>query len=387
MIELNGITWDHSRALPPLVAAAQRYEETHPGVRVRWDKRSLHEFGHMPVDILAERFDLVVIDHPWAGFAFERGLFLDLMPLLAEDVRHDIATHSVGPAFTSYLHGERLLAIPIDAASPVPSWRPDLIEAAGTGVPRVWSDIETLARRGLAAMPGFPADLFLNFHMVCHALGGALYRDREKLVDRERGRTALDLLRGLADGMPPDIFSWNPIRLAELMSTTDRVAYCPFAYSYGNYCRPGFARHPLRYGPLPTLDDGRPLRGVVGGTGIAIAARCEHAAQALDFALHTGGASIQRGIYTMAGGQPARREAWTDPLLDTITGGFLRNTLPDHEHAIVRPRYNGYVPLQEQAGVPLAEHLQGQISADKALDAVDAAYRNSLPPGNTMPIL
>ena len=77
-VTLNGITWDHSRALPPLVATAQRYEETHPGVRIRWEKRSLHEFGHMPVDVLAEKFDLIVIDHPWAGFVFSRGLMHDL---------------------------------------------------------------------------------------------------------------------------------------------------------------------------------------------------------------------------------------------------------------------------------------------------------------------
>jgi len=28
---------DHSRALPPLVATAQRFEELHPGVRIQWE--------------------------------------------------------------------------------------------------------------------------------------------------------------------------------------------------------------------------------------------------------------------------------------------------------------------------------------------------------------
>ncbi|MEX1117357.1 MAG: hypothetical protein WEB60_01055, partial [Terrimicrobiaceae bacterium] len=102
MIELKGITWDHSRALPPLVATAQRYEETHAGVRIRWEKRSLHEFGHMSVEVLAERFDLVVIDHPWAGFAFARGLFLDLFPLMDASAGDDLRQNSVGPSFGSY---------------------------------------------------------------------------------------------------------------------------------------------------------------------------------------------------------------------------------------------------------------------------------------------
>ncbi|MGN6642233.1 MAG: hypothetical protein ACTHKU_04460 [Verrucomicrobiota bacterium] len=32
--------WDHSRALPPLVATAQRYEETHRSTRIPWRSRS-----------------------------------------------------------------------------------------------------------------------------------------------------------------------------------------------------------------------------------------------------------------------------------------------------------------------------------------------------------
>ena len=54
-LRLAGIAWDHSRALPPLVATAQRCEETHPGVRSHWEKRPPDEFvevvdvpGHRP---------------------------------------------------------------------------------------------------------------------------------------------------------------------------------------------------------------------------------------------------------------------------------------------------------------------------------------------------
>ena len=67
---IKGITWNHSRAFPPLVAVSQRYEELHPGVRIHWDKRTLDEFGHKPIDQLIHDFDLIVIDHPWAGFCF-----------------------------------------------------------------------------------------------------------------------------------------------------------------------------------------------------------------------------------------------------------------------------------------------------------------------------
>ena len=79
---LTGIAWDHSRALPPLVATAQRYEETHSGIRIHWQKRTLDEFGHAPIDVLAQKFDLIVIDHPWSGFCFEKNLVHDLKPLV-----------------------------------------------------------------------------------------------------------------------------------------------------------------------------------------------------------------------------------------------------------------------------------------------------------------
>ena len=75
---IKGITWDHSRAFPPLVAVSQRYEELNPGIRIKWEKRTLDEFGHKPIDLLSEEYDLIVIDHPWAGYCFERKLVLDL---------------------------------------------------------------------------------------------------------------------------------------------------------------------------------------------------------------------------------------------------------------------------------------------------------------------
>src|SRR6185369_5544709 len=115
-VRLAGIAWDHSRAFPPLVATAQRYEETHPGIRIRWEKRTLDEFGHTPIDQLASRFDLIVIDHPWAGFAFEKNLVRDLKPLLTTVEFKDFGDNSIGATFESYCYAGRLLALPIDAA-------------------------------------------------------------------------------------------------------------------------------------------------------------------------------------------------------------------------------------------------------------------------------
>jgi multiple sugar transport system substrate-binding protein len=377
MIELTGITWNHSRALPPLVATAQRYEELHSGIRIRWEKRSLHEFGHMPIDELARRFDLIVIDHPWAGFCFARDLVHDLAPLLSPAQHAELRENSVGPTFDSYVYQGKLLAIPIDAATPTPSSRPDLLQRCGSRAPETWTELVALADAGRAVMPGFPADLFLNWSMLVAALGGDIAADPERICDEQAGRAGMDLLRRLAEGMPPEIYGWNPIAIAELMTRGDEIAHCAFAYSYGNYCRPTFTDRPLRYGRLPRLDDGRCLRSIVGGTGIAVSTKCPDVAVALDYALFTGSAPVQAGIYTLAGGQPSRREAWTDPSLESVAGGFFREALPDQEQCIVRPRYDGYVPLQEEAGVPLQKYLCGEAAADRVWDDMNRCYRRS----------
>src|SRR3954463_10205382 len=71
--ELRGITWEHSRGFDPKVATAREYERTHPGVRIVWEHRSLQEFANGPVDNLAARYDLLVVDHPHMGAVARSG--------------------------------------------------------------------------------------------------------------------------------------------------------------------------------------------------------------------------------------------------------------------------------------------------------------------------
>src|SRR5215472_11071820 len=321
-ILLTGIAWNHSRAFPPLVAAAQRYEETRPGVRIRWEKRTLDEFGHTPIDQLASRFDLIVIDHPWAGFAFEKNLVHDLKLLLDPEVRKEQAQNCIGASFESYCYNGRLLALPIDAAAPASSYRPDLLEQAGFSVPTTWPEAIALSRRKLAVIPAFNADLFLHFLMLLKALGAEPCADPETIAPRETMRHALDLLRELTEPMPPEIFEWNPIQVAELMAATDHFAWNAFAYTYNNYARAGFARHPLRFGGLISLKPGEPrLRGALGGTGIAISPNCKNPEVALNFACFLASATVQTTLYLNAGGQPSHCAAWNDANANMLCGG------------------------------------------------------------------
>jgi multiple sugar transport system substrate-binding protein len=382
-VQLTGIAWDHSRAFPPLVATAQRYEELHPGIRIRWEKRTLDEFGHMSIDQLAPKFDLIVVDHPWAGFAFERKLVKDLKSLLSHTAFNHWSQNSIGLAFDSYYYAGRLLALPIDAAMPAPSWRPDLLERAGVAPPTVWSEAVALARRKYAVIPAFNADLFLHFLMLLKGLGANPCSDPGELAPHDIMRTALDLLRELTEPMPPEIYNLNPIQVAERMTATDNFAWNAFAYTYNNYARSGFGRTRLQFGNLISLEPNGPrLRSVLGGSGVALSAQCRNPETALDYASFIADATVQRTLYVNAGGQPSHSSAWNDPAADVLCGGFFSGTKSTQEEAFVRPRYSGYVPLQTTGGIALQETLRDGRSANAALDKLDELYRDSRKSGS-----
>ena len=101
-IELRGITWCHTRGFTPMTATAQRFEELNPNVRISWDKRSLQAFADEPIDELAKRYDLLVIDHPWAGFAAKTGVIVPLNEWLSAEFLADLAKNSVGKSHESY---------------------------------------------------------------------------------------------------------------------------------------------------------------------------------------------------------------------------------------------------------------------------------------------
>lgn len=379
-LKLRGITWNHSRALPPLVAASQRYEELHPQIRIQWDKRSLDEFGHASLADLAQRYDLLIVDHPMFGEVHRDGILLDLKSRLQPENFIALQGDALGPCFESYRYQGCLYALPIDAAAPAASYRPDLLERIGRQPPATWDELIELARVGAVCMPAFPADLFLNFLGMCASRCGVM-ASRDQLLDRTVAARCIEELRELASYMPEAIYSTNPIDIYEAMSSREEFAYCPFAYTYSNYSRPGFAAHTLLFANPVSLREGIPLRTVLGGTGIAISAQCKHADIATEFCAFVAASDCQTRLYGICGGQPASNTAWHDPLLNSISNNFFERTRSSIETAIVRPRYAGYIALQAAAGKTIAAHFDGELSMGQAVDRIEELYRCSLSTG------
>ena len=377
-LSLRGITWNHSRAFPPLVATAQRFEEQNQNVQIRWERRSLHEFGHADLSSLSQSFDLLVIDHPMLGDVEQAGTLLDLHPMLPSDALNELTKDATGPSLASYWFHDRLYALPIDAAAPAASCRPDILNAAHLQEPETWAEVIEIARLGYVQMPGFPVDLFMNFMGLCLSYGSSVAADRDQLLDRSIALQCLDQLRELASLMPDSIYEYNPISLYETMAGCNTVAYCPFAYTYSNYSRRGFAPNRLRFSAPVKFGANHAMRTVLGGTGIGISSKCDIPDVALSYCLFVAGAECQTTLYGLAGGQPASLTAWNDPTLNLVSNNFFERTLSSIQTAYVRPRYSGYIRLQEQGGLPIIKYLRRNISATDALDTVDALYRASL---------
>lgn len=349
MHELRGITWNHTRGFVPMAASAQRFAELQPDVNIRWEKRSLQQFADTPIEQLAERFDLLVIDHPFAGRAAECGCLLPLDEYLAPAFLAEQAANSVGRSHESYGFAGRQWALAIDAAAPVSGRRADLMEAAGARIPETWEDLLNLARRGLVAIPGVAVDCLMHFYMLCGALGEEPFQDRVPAVSLETGIQALRMLGELAGLVSPECASQNPIGIWERLSSGDEAAFCPFAYGYSNYARPGYAKHLLRFGGLVTVNGVR-CRSTLGGAGLAISARCGDIPAAVEYCRFVASPDCQAGLYFESGGQPGHRRAWLDPEVNRRSGNFFLNTLATLDEAWLRPRRHGYLDFQDAAG-------------------------------------
>jgi multiple sugar transport system substrate-binding protein len=382
-IQLRGCAWDHTRGFDPMVATAAAYQREHPNVEIQWERRSLHDFGHARVDELAANYDLVVLDHPWAGFIATTRCYLPLDKHMPPETLAELARQGVGPAHRSYEWDGHQWALAIDAATPSASYRPDLLTETGMNLPHSWPEVLELGRRCRArgrwiACPLNPVDSISIFLTVADNVGAQPFATHGQVVHHDAGQRVLNAMRDLAVLCPPDTFQLTPITMMDRMSRTDEIVYCPMAYSYSNYSRPGYRPHLCLYADMPALGNDGPRGSHIGGTGLAVSSRCKHPEAAVDYAARVASAEWQRTIYFDAGGQPGNALAWDDPHCNAAANNFFRNTRRTIDRAFLRPRYNGYIPFQYDGGDLIKQHLMHGSDPGKLLNDLDALYRKSL---------
>ncbi len=371
-IHLRGIAWNHTRGYVPMVATAQRYHEMYPHVDIQWEKRSLQAFADAPIEVLAQTYDLLVIDHPFVGYAAAHPVLVPLDTRLSIAYMADQSNHAVGASYRSYWADEHLWALPIDAATPVSAWRPDLLDSP----PQIWSELLTLARTGAVAVPAIPIDSLMNFYMLCIALGEEPFQSSHTVVSHQIGAQALSALAELVHACDPACLTRNPIATYETLIRGE-AAYCPFAYGYSNYARNHYAVSTLRFGGLVAWHDGRRLRSTLGGTGLAVSQHSQHIDVAVDYAAYVCSAACQSNLYVHSGGQPGHRAAWQSTAVNQFCGNFFHDTLSTLDDAYLRPRYNGYLHFQDSAGPVVHEYLRNGGDCATYLTRIDELYQQS----------
>lgn len=377
-IHLRGITWGHSRGYTPLAAGAQRFSELHPGITVSWEKRTLQQFADYPIERLTKDYDLLIIDHPWVGRAASLGCVLPLEQHLPAAWLKEQADNSVGYSHHSYHYEGHQWALAIDAATPVASYRADLLTRACLSQPETWEDVLDIARKGRLAIPAIPIDLLMNFYMLCIAHGSRPFQTAARVIDEDTGRAALATMQELYSLIDEKFFHANPIAVAEYMSSTDDYWYCPFAYGYSNYSRDGYAAHRLTYADLVSFGNRGRLRSTIGGTGLAISSYSQHPQEALAFAEWIVNPGIQSTFYVEHGGQPGHRLAWINDKANRLTHNYFYTALPAMERGYMRPRYDGYLHFQDHAGDPIQEYIMRRRDLNSTLQTLDSLYHESL---------
>ncbi|WP_343313418.1 extracellular solute-binding protein [Brucella sp. BE17] len=368
---LKGMTWSHPRGYDPMVACSKQwFEDT--GVDIIWEKRSLQDFEAFPVEELAKNFDLIVIDHPHVGQITKENCLLPLDVEGREAELQALANGSVGQSFPSYNWQGRQWAFPLDAATQVQAWRPDLIDVPAMS----WDEVLCLARAGKVLLPLRPPHSLMSFFTLAANSETPCVTGGE-FIGLDAGIRVFGQLLEIAALIDPACFDMDPIAAFEAMAKPGSAIACvPLVYGYVNYSMPEFRERLIRFADIPHGSAG--VDGsALGGTGIAVSAFGKHAQAAIDFAYWVASGTVQKGLYAASNGQPGHAAAWEDAAVNAAASGFYRDTRATLEGAWVRPRHDGYMPFQEAASERLNKGLQTHEPAERVIADLNRLFRES----------
>lgn len=325
-VALRGITWDDPRGYGPL----SEIDNAFPGnVKVQWDIQPLEGFESRSVVELARQYDILNIDHPHVGEA------------VSENALHPVGNIEdtfLGLSLASYTLNGEVWAVPVDAACMVSAYSDRAIDKPPHSYPEVFA----LAKSARIAMP------LAGVHSLM-ALLTLLAQYKSPLSDDIDGswpspdafERVVRELKSLTECCLPESLDWNPLQAFEALHS-GLCDYTPLTFAYASACR-----GTVNFRPVPSLNDLASFGAVLGGTGLAVSAYCEHLDAALRYTRFVGSQAAQVEIWAENEGQPACRAAW---LALSETDPFYRDLLPAVERARIRPRYRGWNRRQTEAG-------------------------------------
>jgi multiple sugar transport system substrate-binding protein len=375
MFEYRGITWNHPRGYRALEESTRIWWER--GVRIQWDKQPLERFESARIEELCALFDLVVFDHPHIGEAAEFNCLSPLEEWLPEYEFRTVREKSIGPALASYFYAGKHWALPLDAATQVLAYRPDLL--GGEKPPCAWPDMRTFAERFPMGLSLAGPHALLSLFSICVAHGEPPL-SRRALISSEVGVAALELMSCLFHRMETSVLELNPIGILEIMSRTNRIACCPLIYGYVNYAAPSDSGcHTVKFVNAPIVPQiGRP-GSTLGGAGIGISRRTKIGEGLIAYLTWLLNEQTQIEFVTAFDGQPSLLPAWIDPGVNRRWNDFYQDTAETVKQAWVRPRYPGYIVFQNEGSEILRQSLCDKISAPEILRRLENCFNHHHP--------
>ena len=365
-------TWDHPRGFAALAATAEHAAAEGRPV-VAWSKQPLEGFESDPIADLAARFNLLVLDHPHLGEAVVADCLVPLEDLFGVDEIAAWSARTVGPAMASYDWEGRHYALPLDVATQVMAYRPNLIGDPLTTI----DDVVRLSEKAPVAVSVSGPHAICSFFSVCVSIGEET--GGAALVSDATATDALPILTRLAKTAPAGTEVLNPIRLLEAVATGESIALLPLVYGCVNYACPTPGRHRVAFADATVARAVGRHGSVLGGTGVAVTKRAKPDAAMLDHLRWLMSEKAQAGFIPDHEGQPSARAAWRSERVNRDAGDFYRDTIATVEEAWVRPRHNGTIAFQTAGSAILRKAiLDGAPLAATIAKLRDAWERSSI---------
>lgn len=210
----RGLTWDHPRGRRALERSADAATDATGQPLIAWDVQPLEGFESSPIEELAGRYDVLVLDHPHLGDAIEAEAIRPLDEWFDRAFLDGVRDGAVGPSAASYTIDGRTWALPLDAATQVAACVPELVPVA----PQTWPEVVELSSTAPVALSLAGPHALLTFASACVALGAEpAVAPGSGFIDDAVGEQAFELLAGLAARMPEGVERLNPIGLLERM--------------------------------------------------------------------------------------------------------------------------------------------------------------------------
>jgi multiple sugar transport system substrate-binding protein len=324
--------------------------------------------------------DAAQIGNTWLPEFRTLGALEDLGPRVARSSTVVEASYFPGIWETNLVDGV-LCGVPWYVDTRVLFYRKDLLRAAGVAAPpRTWADLhDALVRLKARAGPEgwailLPTDewaqpvifgLQKGSSLLTADGGDAAFRAP---AFREAAAFYISLFR---EGLAPVLANTQIANVYQEFAAGDFAMYITGPWNLGEFRRrlPAKLKDEWATAPLPAAVGSGPGVSLAGGSSLVLfraSKRSDDAWKLIEFLSEP---AQQVRFYALAGDLPARRDAWTDPLLarDEAAHAFEVQL----GHVVATPR----VPEWEQVAQKVAEHLEpairGVATVDAALGSLD----------------